>query len=159
MRKKIIVVGLFLLLPVMASAQLKSQATGLDMRTVLRFGMNPIALISSPLLNSDRFHMSQSYSFVIGSFGGSAYTQAVYLNTMSYRISDPLTLSVQWGIMMNRPLGDPKLGTSPNLFFRNGLFFSGAQLKYTPSANTQLFLEVRRVPYNYYLYAPDWHQW
>jgi len=159
MNKRILIIGLFLLLPVLASAQLKSQANGLDMRTILRYGTNPIGWVASPLLNPERFHMTQSYSFSVGSLGGSAFSQAMYLNTMHYQISDPLTLSLQWGFMMNRPLGgQDKLGLMNSPFFRNGFFFSGAQLRYTPTKNTQLMLEIRQNPYNYYLYAPDWRE-
>src|SRR5258706_6518157 len=48
-------------------------------------------------LNPNRFSMHQSYSvnFASGSFGSSS--NGLYLNTLSYKLADPLTLSADVG--------------------------------------------------------------
>ena len=50
------------------------------------------------LTNPNRFSMHQSYSVTAISGGGGASTSGLYLNTVEYRISDPLLLFVDVGI-------------------------------------------------------------
>jgi hypothetical protein len=155
--KKTTLVLLLVCVPLVASAQLKSQENGLDMRKLLQFGVNPIGVFSNSFLDPDKFHMSQSYSFGVSSFGGSSMNQAMYLNTMSYQISNPLSVSLQWGYMMNQSMGggeNKAFGFNNGLPFNNGFFISGAQLRYTPSENTELRIEFRQMPYNPYSYNP-----
>lgn len=156
MYKKAIAGLLLILLPSFVSAQLKSHEKGLDMRKVLKYGLNPIGLVSGSLLDSDKFNMSQSYRVSVGSFGGHSYSQAMYLNTMSYQISNPLSFKLQWGYLMNQPFGgnNKALGFNQGLPFNNGFFISGAQIKYQPSENTELKLEFRQVPSRYYYGIP-----
>jgi len=154
MNKKIAIILLFVLLPVLASAQLKSQAEGLDMKKILKYGINPIGLFSNSFIDPNKFQMTQSYSMSVGSFGGQSMSQAMYLNTMSYQISNPLSFSLQWGYLMNQPLGggNKSIGFNPSFPSNGGFFISGAQLKYTPSENTELKIEFRQMPYNPYYY-------
>ena len=151
MFRKIITTLLLILLPVLVSAQLKSQEKGLDISKILRYGINPVGIFSGSFLNPDKFHMSQSYSYSMSTFGGNSMGQAMYLNTMSYQFSDPLSFTLQWGYTMNQSLGENKaLGFNQNLPFNNGLFISGAQLKYKLSQNSEFKIEFSRVPYNSY---------
>ncbi len=152
MLKKTVVVVFLLLIPVFTFAQLKSQSNGIDLRTILRYGAKPIGLFSNALLDPNKFSMSQSYSMTMTGFGGNAIGQAVYLNTMSYQISNPLSFKLQWGYLMNQPLGGGEknaMGFNTGLPFNNGFFISGAQLKYKPWENTELKLEFRQMPYRY----------
>ena len=147
--KKFVYLLLLLLLPMMASAQLKSK-DGIDVKDVLHYGLNPIGLISGSIFNPDRFHMTQSYSVSFMNYGNNSLSRTMYLNTMTYQISNPLSVSLQWGIQMNNNLSsNNKLGLQPNLPFNNGLFISGAQLKYAPSENTEFKLELRQYPGSY----------
>ncbi len=148
--KKVLLITVLLFLPALTAAQLKSQASGLNMAQILRSGTNSIGLLSGAFLSPDRFQMTQSYSISMGSMGGHSFTQAMYLNTMNYKISDPLSLSLQWGVMMNGLPGMGGLGLNNELPFKNGFFISGAQLKYTPTPNTELKIEFRRNPYGYW---------
>ena len=134
MKKQLSILFIIFCLPLLTSAQLKSQADGLDMKKILRYGMNPIGIFSKSLLDPDKFQMTQSYTMSMGSFGGQSIGQAMYLNTMSYQISNPLSISLQWGYLMNQPLGGDKktVGFQPYLPSNGGFFISGAQLKYTP---------------------------
>lgn len=149
--KKAIVFLIFMSLPVVTSAQLKSQESSLDMRKILRYGMNPIGIFTGSFLNPEKFHMSQSYSIIMSNYAGQTIGQAMYLNTMRYQISTPLSFTMQWGYLMSQPLGSARgLGFNQGLPFNHGFFISGAQLKYTPTKNTEFKLEFNRLPYNYY---------
>jgi hypothetical protein len=79
------------------------------------------------------------------SAGGHGFSQGVYLNTMSYRVADPLQLSLQWGIM-NQPLAS--FGVAP--MYQNGFFLSGANLEYKPSKNVSLGVQFSSYPAGYY---------
>lgn len=100
-------------------------------------------------LNPSRFSMRQSYSmnFASGSYGSTS--AGLYLNTVSYRLADPLTLSADVGF--HTPL------YSSGAFARGGLSGkSGIQdpsqgsslvlprvgLEYRPSKNTTLSLQL-----------------
>jgi hypothetical protein len=100
------------------------------------------------LLNPNRFSMRQSYSvgFASGSFGSSS--SGLYLNTLSYRLADPLTLSADVGF--HTPLyssgafsqgtrggagfQDPRLGSS--------LVLPRIGLEYKPTEHTSMSLQL-----------------
>lgn len=96
------------------------------------------------LLNPNRFSMRQSYSmgFASGSFGSSS--SGLYLNTLSYRLADPLTLSADVGF--HTPLysssgsfsrggfQDPRLGSS--------LILPRIGLEYKPTEHTSMSLQL-----------------
>ncbi len=96
------------------------------------------------LLNPNRFSMHQSYSvnFASGSLGTSS--AGLYLNTLSYKLADPLTLSADVGFFtplysstggFNRGgIQDPRLGSS--------LVLPRVGLEYKPSKNTTLSLQL-----------------
>ena len=137
------------ILPVMAFGQLKSQAKPADMTSFLRnpfaIGQNAAGLLG---LDPSRLTMSQSYQMSFMSIGGKGFTQGLYLNTMMYEFSSPLSLAVQWGIA-HQPLSS--FGGASLL--NNGPFLSGAQLRYRPAKNFSVELEYSQYPGGYY-YGP-----
>src|SRR5574342_898980 len=131
MRYKNFTVFIFmLLLPVLAFGQLKEQ---LKPRSFSQLLTQPQGLLGLIGINPDRFSMQQSYSLGYMSLGGRGYSQGVYLNTMSYRLFDPLQVSVQWGVM-NQPLS----GVGVPSLYQNGFFVSGASVDYKPSRNLSI---------------------
>ncbi len=154
--------SLVLLLPALASAQLKSPDKPASFSQLLTQGLSaPRSLIGMIGLNPNRFSMQQSYSLSYLSAGGQGFSQGVYLNTMSYRFSDPLQVSLQWGIM-NQPLSS--LGV-PSMY-SSGFFLSGANLEYKPSKNMSVGIQFNSYPagsyypyragyYPYYDYSPS----
>jgi len=135
-----------LMLPVWASAQLKGPDKPVPFAHLLTQGLSaPQGLFSLIGLNSNRFSMQQSFSLSYTTLGGQGYSQGVYLNTMSYRLADPLQFSLQWGIM-NQPLSS--LGV-PSMY-QNGFFLSGANLEYKPSKNLSLGMQFNSYPGGYY---------
>jgi hypothetical protein len=81
------------------------------------------------------------------SLGGHGFSQGVYLNTMSYRFSDPLQVSLQWGIM-NQPLGGVQS------LYQNGFFLSGASLEYKPNRNLSIGVQYNNIPASQMYYSP-----
>ena len=100
-------------------------------------------------LNPNRFSMRQSYSmnFASGSYGSTS--AGLYLNTLSYKLADPLTLSAdvgfhtplyssgafaRGGLSGKTGIQDPSLGSS--------LVLPRVGLEYRPSKNTTLSLQL-----------------
>jgi hypothetical protein len=95
-------------------------------------------------LNPNRFSMHQSYSmsFASGSFGSSS--AGLYLNTLSYRLADPLVLSADVGFytplynstgsFSRGGFQDPRLGSS--------LVLPRVGLEYKPTKNTTMSLQL-----------------
>lgn len=111
-------------------------------------------------LNPNRFSMRQSYSmnFASGSFGSTS--AGLYLNTVSYRLADPLTLSAdvgfhtplyssgafaRGGLSGKSGIQDPRLGSS--------LVLPRVGLEYRPSKNTTLSLQLLNGPDAYKAYG------
>jgi hypothetical protein len=96
------------------------------------------------LLNPNRFSMHQSYSvdFASGSSGSSS--AGLYLNTLSYKLADPLTLSADVGFytplystsgaFTRGGFQDPRLGSS--------LILPHVGLEYKPTENTTFSLHL-----------------
>ncbi len=136
-------------LPALAFGQFKEQTKPVSFSQLLTQGLSaPKGLIGLLGLNPNRFTMQHSYSLSYLSAGDNGYSQGMYLNTMSYRFSDPLSFSLQWGVM-NQPLSGS--GASP--LYQSGFFFSGANLEYKPSDKFSVGLQINSLPRSSY-YAP-----
>jgi len=110
------------------------------------------------LLNPNRFSMHQSYSvnFASSSYGSSS--AGVYLNTLSYRLADPLTLSADVGFYT--PLyASPSMGMSKGGFQNPGLgsslVFPHIGLEYKPSENSTISLHLFNGRDAYKAYGGD----
>jgi hypothetical protein len=100
------------------------------------------------LANPNRFSMRQSYSvnFASGSFG--SQSAGLYLNTLSYKLADPLTLSADVGFysplysssgsFSKAGFQDPRMGSS--------LVLPRIGLEYKPSKNTTVSLQLLNGP-------------
>lgn len=112
------------------------------------------------LLNPNRFSMQQSYSvgFSSGSIGTSS--AGLYLNTLSYRLADPLTLSADVGFYTpfyaSSSMGfakggsgfqDPRAGSS--------LVFPHVGLEYKPTENSSISLHLFNGRDAYKAYGGD----
>ncbi|MBN1465520.1 hypothetical protein JXA02_07155 [candidate division KSB1 bacterium] len=135
----------FLLLPLLGFGQFKTQAKPMDFTDRLQSGAN-IGILG---IDPSRFSMAHSYSMSYMSAGGQGFTQGLYLNTMSYQFSLPLTVSLQLGMAHN-----PFQGDNTANILQNGFFVSGAQVKYKPTEKTTIQLEFHQMPYQHY---PGYH--
>jgi len=134
----VLLICVLMLLPVLAFGQLKEQ---LKPQPFSQFLTQPQGLLGLIGINPNRFSMQHSFSLSYLSLGGHGFSQGVYLNTMSYRLADPLLVSLQWGVL-NQPLGS--FGV-PSLY-QNGFFVSGASVEYKPSRNLSIGMQFNRNP-------------
>lgn len=96
------------------------------------------------LLNPARFSMRQSYSMGFGMGGGSSYSSGLYLNTLSYQLASPLTLSVDVGF--HTPFYSSfSQGPSQSILngdMRSSLVLPRIGLDYKPTENTSFSLQI-----------------
>lgn len=116
------------------------------------------------LLNPNRFSMRQSYSmgFSSGSFG--SQSAGLYLNTLSYRLADPLTLTADVGFHMPfySSFGGPSAGfQNPGL--GGSLVLPHIGLEYRPSENSSISIHFINGPDAAKAYgypgSPYWNPW
>jgi hypothetical protein len=99
---------------------------------------------SLSFLNPGRFSMNQSYSLSFAAGGAGSTSSGVYLNTLSYKLANPLTLSMDMGFytpihsnipgMRQNSLSSPGAGTS--------LILPRMGLEYKPNDRFSLNLEI-----------------
>lgn len=143
------IIALCMLFPTFTLAQLK-QDTKLDVAKAL-VQPKPEGLLSLIGLDPARFSMNHSYSFMVGSIGGDTYNQGLYLNTMRYRFSDPLSMYLQVGFQ-HQPFTNQASQFNQN----NNVFVSGAGVQYKPSDNFKVQFEFSQRPAG--AYASPYHQ-
>jgi hypothetical protein len=128
-------------------ASLTAAFAAAQYKTEQRSIFNPSELARKPtglfdkLFHSPRFRMTQSYSLSFFSMGGQAFNQGMYLNSMSYQISDPLLAQVQIGYL-NQPFG--AWGNSAQTAGK--LFVRSASLQYHPSDNMHVRFDYETMP-------------
>lgn len=135
---------LVLFLPALVSAQFKKDAN-VDMTHALTKPSNVQNMVGLFGLDPNKFTMSHSYTLSFGSFGGNSMTQGIYLNTMQYQISNPLTMYLQLGFI-HRPFAD----FGQQNFGKHDFFVSGAGLEYKPSENFKVQFEFSQQPHSFY---------
>ncbi|HUU44331.1 MAG TPA: hypothetical protein VM118_01250 [Acidobacteriota bacterium] len=96
------------------------------------------------LLDPSRFKMSQSYTMSYFSGSGYSGSTGLYMNTIEYRLSEPLTVRVGLGYL-HQPLGFlSNSGASSKL--SEGRLLPSFSLLYRPSNKFQLLIDYRTVP-------------
>lgn len=145
--KRYLVILLILSLPVMIFGQFKKQT---DLPAFSEIMAKPSNTFLG-FFNPEKFSMHHNFSMNFMSFGGAGSMMInSYINTINYRISDPLLLRLDLGIM-NTPYN-----SFNNPALSNTQFFGGAELLYKPSENSLITVgfDVRpgyyRPGYHYY---------
>jgi len=138
---RFIIFLIFFVVPLCSFGQFKTQVKPMDFSDRLKADQQNYLLG----IDMSRFFMSHSYSMSYMSMGGQGFTQGLYLNTMSYQFTIPLTVSLQLGMAHN-----PFQGNKTANILQNGFFLSGAQVRYKPSKNTTIQLDFRQMPYQNY---------
>lgn len=151
MKKTIVITSFILaLFPALIFAQLKQDAK-VDMAKALTQPTAKIQGIVGLLgLDPSKFSMSQSYSLSFITGGGHSYNQGLYLNTMRYQFSNPLSMFLQLGFV-HQPLGS--LGEK-NFQQQSEVFVSGVGLEYKPAENFRMQFEFSQQPRSYNPYNP-----
>jgi hypothetical protein len=129
--------ALCLLIPALALAQSENKSV------VFKPGKTfdkPTGFLNS-LLDPSRFSMSQSYTMSFMRVGNQTLNQGLYLNTMNYRISNPLLAQVRVGFL-HQPFG-----AYGNTGDQNGkLFLQRAMLQYRPSDKMSIVFDYQAYP-------------
>jgi hypothetical protein len=129
-----------ILIPVICMAQYKSQAKLPSISQAIAKPANNLLL---GFLNPDKLTMHHNFSMSFMTMGQHNMMVNAYLNTINYKISDPLSLRLNLGLM-NTPYSSFNQSA-----INNTNFFGGAELFYRPSDNT--FIKVGfDVRPNYY---------
>ena len=107
--------------------------------------------------NPANFSMRQSVSMSYMTFGNQGLALGMYTNSMSYKISNPLTLSADVSLM-NSPYSSLGKDFTQGL---NGIYLTRADLNYHPTNNFQIDLQFNQNPMSryyspYYYYNPWW---
>jgi hypothetical protein len=113
-----------------------------DSRSLLSGGASVGGL---SLSNPSRFSMQQSYSVSAMASGAGSMSSGLYLNTVSYRVSDPLVLSMDFGI--HTPMHSSYPGFEGNSGADASSFvLPRFGLEYRPNERFTLNLEVFNGP-------------
>jgi hypothetical protein len=144
MRKfQTILLIIFISIPLLAHGQLKKDADDkINISNVLSSSLLNKSYLG--LLDPNKLKMSHAISMSYFSLGGYGAMVNTYINTIQYKFSEKLLLTTKLGIM-NSPYN-----SLPNSsFLNNSQFFGGAELKYSPSDNSSIFLRFESNPYLY----------
>ena len=89
-----------------------------------------------------KLKMTQSYSLSYQTFGQNGLALGIYTNSLSYQVSDPLSLQMDVSVMHSpyNSFGD-KFGKS-----LSGIYLTKAELNYRPSDNTLFQIQFRQLP-------------
>lgn len=147
--KSIILLLLMVACAAQGHAQLRSQAE--------KKPIDVVGGITSPLSGSflglfspDRFVMNHSYSMTYFSGGGMSGSMGVYMNTMNFKLSNPLYLRVNMGVE-HQPFGGKRIYGNEGAHFLHG-----AELIYQPNQNFQMQVGYSNNPfYGGYGYQPN----
>lgn len=109
-------------------------------------------------LDLSKLEINHSYSMFFSTFGNNSFTQGMYLNTISYQFSMPLSMKLQWGVT-HQPFGQG----FQNSNIGNQFFISGAELRFEPKENMVFKLQFRQIPAGAYYNSPytrmnQWNQ-
>jgi len=140
------------LFPYAVFGQLKSQDKPVQIKHELIRSIND-QFLGLSIFDPSRFHMSHSVSMSYFTLGGKGISQSLYLNTMSYQLSNPLLLKVQWGVQ-NFPYNSL---AKNHPAFQSGFFFSGAELQYKPNDKFEMRLQYNRLPASMYYSNHYWY--
>ncbi len=116
--------------------------------------MNDEPSVSQSLVRSDdsglmfgwfdpsKLKMAQSFSMSYQTFGQNGFALGVYTNSLSYQVSDPLSLQMDVSVM-HSPYSSLGGDFAKNL---SGVYLSRAELNYRPSENTLFQIQFRQLP-------------
>jgi hypothetical protein len=144
MRVSLLAAGLALAGVASASSEsLLHNRDDFDARGMLRPGPVGSGSPSFSLAQPGRFSMQQSYSLSAMSGPGGSTSSGLYLNTLSYQLSAPLTLSVDVGfhtpLHSSMPGSEQGAGAGSVILPRMGL-------EYRPTDRLTMNLELYNVP-------------
>jgi hypothetical protein len=130
-------------------------ATGGDdassVNSYLRSGGNStLGLKSFGFLDPTRMNFQTSYSMSYATGGGQGLMQGLFMETIGYRLSNPVSLTFNLGMQHT-----PYSSFGPDGITKSARFVGGAALDWRPTQNMFLHLEIASYPsYGAYQYSP-----
>ncbi|MCP4581023.1 MAG: hypothetical protein GY839_05355 [candidate division Zixibacteria bacterium] len=137
MIKKIIIIGVAVILAGQVSAQQKGDFTS---------QINQPSQSSFSLLDPSRFHMSHSFSLSYNSSKYGSQSMGMYFNSIEYQVSDPLKIRLDLGYAQNTSA----LFGSDRGNLGNGRIIPALSISWNPSRNLYFHFNYREVPAFYY---------
>jgi hypothetical protein len=146
-----------LLIAVLIVPSVVLAATGDEVSSVnsyLRSGGNSsLGLKSFGFLDPSRMNFQTSYSMSYATGGGQGLMQGLFMETVGYRLSNPVSLTFNLGFQHT-----PYSSFGPDGLTKSARFVGGAALDWRPTQNMFLHLEVASYPsYGAYQYNPYWN--
>jgi hypothetical protein len=140
-----------LITPVLALAGSNDQEMGVN--NYLRSGgTNTLGLNPLGLLDPSRMNFHTSYSMSYASSGGQGLMQGLFMETIGYRLANPLALTFNLGFQHT-----PYSTIGPSGLTQGASFVGGFALDWRPANNMFLHFEVANYPsYGGYGYNPYW---
>jgi hypothetical protein len=134
---------ILIIIPSLGFGQLKKDIDKPNISESLIYPQTKDAVLG--FLDPSRFTMGHSISMSYAAFGGGGAMINSYVNTLNYRFSDDLFLTTRLGIM-NSPYN-----TMPaNSHLNDVQFFGGAELKWLPTENSEIFIRFEKSPGYYF---------
>ena len=148
--KVVLIVLLVAAAPVMAGVG----DDGLGLNNYLRSGgNNTLGLKSFGFLDPSRMNFGTSYSMSYATAGGQGLMQGLFMETIGYRLSNPVSLTFNVGFQHT-----PYSSFGPDGITKSARFVGGAALDWRPTQNMFLHFEVASFPsYGAYQYNPYWN--
>lgn len=140
--RNIVTVLMVAALPLIVTAQM---ADKVEVKEVVeKYDLGLTKQPTLPFFDMSRFDLSHSYS--IGYYSGSGFsgTQGMYSGTIRYQIANPLTLTLNLGI-----LHDPGAVFGDKKFSDNSIFLPSGRLDWRPSKNFMMSIGFETVPAYY----------
>lgn len=149
--KVLAVVGI--LVPQLLLSQVEDTASPTSISEYLRAGSGyGLGLKPLGFLDPSRMTFSHSYTMSYLSAGSEGVMRGLFMETIGYRLSDPVSLTLNLGY-----LHQPYSTYGPEGISKSGAFVGGAALTWRPRDNMFLHFEVANYPssygYGYYPYG------
>ena len=140
---------LMLSLPLLTWSQTENGVLDTRVSDYLRSGDGfNLGIQPSGLFDPSRMSFTHSYSMNYFSSGGAALAQGLFMETIRYRLSNPVTLTLNLGYL-HQPYSTFDSGVGPS---QSGEFLGGASLTWRPADNMFLHIELANYP-KYYGYG------
>jgi len=140
--KNFVLILLAIALPLTAAAQMADEA---EIKAVTsKYDLGLTKPPSIPFFDMSRISISHSYSLSYFSGGGISGSQGLYNGTIRYQLANPLTLTLNVGI-----LHDPGALFGSSKFSQNATILPSGWLDWRPSENFMMSIGFETVPAYY----------
>lgn len=151
----ILIAATMVLLPLAVVAQMSDQAEVEQITREYDLGLSKRPSLS--LIDLSRLHMTQSYSLSFFSGSGQSGSVGLYSNTITYQLANPLTLTLNLGILHNPGslLGNKSSNNSTT-------FLPSGWLDWRPSKNFSMSIGFETIPAyrnGYYNAGRSWYRY